>query len=182
MLIEPGEPWLSEWWDKFHAADKIQLGVDDDLISMWKLIRSEKRRLQKANPDIVNCLVQAFFLHLGRLIAEGKGPSGYERSVSNRIKDFIEKRAAGKLTLKDIASHVRLSVSRASQLFKSAYNQSIMDYVIETRLIMAKEYILIGGNTLEEIAYLCGFSNYIHFNRSFRARYGISPSQYKKSL
>lgn len=182
LLILPGESWLSEWWDQFHSADKVHLGLDDELISMWKLIRYEKRRLKNANADIVNCLVRAFFLHLGRLIIEGKGPLVHDRSVSNRIKDFIEKRATSKLTLRDISSHVGMSVSRASQLFKSAYNQSIMDYVIEMRLMMAKEFILIGGTTLEEIAYLSGFSSYIHFNRLFRSRYGLSPSQYKKQV
>lgn len=180
LLIMPGEAWLDEWWTHYPTPLQVHLGLDDGLISMWKLVRFEKRRMKHAHPDIVNCLVQAFFLHLGRLITEGRGPMLHQWSISNQIRDYIEKRAASKLTLREISSHVGLSVSRASQLFKAAFNQSIMDYVIEMRLIMAREYILIGGNTLEEIAYLCGFSNYIHFNRSFRLRYGLSPSQYKK--
>lgn len=180
LLILPGDPWLSRWWDTFRHVVQIRLGLDHALISMWKLIRYEKRRWKKADAEIVDCLLRSFFLHLGRLILEGNGPSVYDRSVANGIKDYIEKRATTKLTLQDISSHVGLSVSRASQLFKTAFNQSIMDYVIEVRLTMAKEYILIGGNTLEEVAYLCGFSNYIHFSRSFRSRYALSPSQYRK--
>ncbi|GAA3401262.1 AraC family transcriptional regulator [Paenibacillus hodogayensis] len=181
LLISAEQSWFAEWWERYRYIGQCQLGLDDDLIAMWKLIRYEKRRLKKMDPVILECLVHAFFLHLGRLISEGKRSTAYERSVASGIKYFIDKRAPDKLMLKEICAHAGLSVSRASQLFKSAFNQSIMDYVIETRLTMAKEYILVGGTTLEEVAYRSGFSSYIHFSRTFRSRYGVSPSDFKKT-
>jgi AraC family transcriptional regulator of arabinose operon len=180
LLILAGQDWFAEWWERYRHVGKCRLGLDDDLIALWKLIRYEKRRLKKTNPVILECLVRAFFLHLGRLLSEEKGSTAYGRAVANRIKYFIDKRAAEPLKLKDICSVAGLSVSRASQLFKSAFNQSIMDYVIETRLTMAKEYMLIGGDTLEEVAYKSGFSTYIHFSRTFRSRFGSSPSQFRR--
>lgn len=181
LLIMASQDWFAEWWEKYRHVGKCRLGLDDDLIAMWKLIRYEKRRLKKTNPVILECLVHAFFLHLGRLISEERDSTAYGRAVANRIKYFIDKRAAEPLKLKDICSEAGLSVSRASQLFKSAFNQSIMDYVIETRLTMAKEYMLIGGDTLEEVAYKSGFATYIHFSRTFRSRFGLSPSEFKRT-
>lgn len=180
LLILADQDWFVEWWERYRHVGKCRLGLDDDLIAMWKLIRYERRRMKKTNPVILECLVRAFFLHLGRLISEEKETTVYGKEVANRIKYFIDKRASDPLKLKDICAHAGLSVSRASQLFKSAFNQSIMDYVIEARLTMAKEYMLIGGSTLEEIAYKCGFSTYIHFSRTFRTRFGLSPSEFRK--
>ena len=68
------------------------------------------------------------------------------------------------------------------QIFKKVFKQSINDYAIEVRLSMAREKIAAGEMTLEEIAYLCGFSTYPYFNRTFRTRYGITPSAYVKEL
>jgi len=42
--------------------------------------------------------------------------------------------------------------------------------------------MLIGGSTLQEIAYFCGFANYTHFNRLFHSRYRMSPSEYRRQL
>lgn len=181
LMTELERDWFPAWWERHRAIVKCRLGLDDDLIVMWKLIRYEKRRMKQMNPVILESLLHAFFLHLERLITDERGSTAYGRAVANRIKYFIDKRAAEPLRLKDICAEAGLSVSRASQLFKSAFNQSIMDYVIEVRLTMAKEHMLVGGSTLEEIAYKTGFGTYIHFSRTFRARFGVSPSEFRKA-
>jgi AraC family transcriptional regulator of arabinose operon len=182
LQVDPNEPWIQKWWADFEQTVKLNVGIDDMLISIWRHLVYEKRRLMDSDPDIMDGLSRSLLLHMKRLIVNGAGIHGYERSIANHMKMFIEKNAIESITLRDVSSSVGLSVSRASQLFKKAFNQSIMDYAIEVRLSLAKERILIGESTLQEVAYLCGFANYTHFNRSFRARYGISPSEYKRQL
>ena len=180
--MDPSEPWTQLWWEDYKQSVKLNVGIDEMLISLWKHLVYEKRRVKDSNPDILGYLSRSILLHLKRLIAGGESFNVYDRSVSNQIKMFIEKNATEPITLGDVSSSVGLSVSRASQLFKETFNQSVMDYAIEVRLSIAKERILIGGSTLQEVAFLCGFANYTHFNRSFRLRYRMSPSEYRRQL
>jgi AraC family transcriptional regulator of arabinose operon len=182
LSVAPDELWMQEWSEDYRQIVKLNVGIDEMLISIWRYLVYEKRRVKDVNPDILDYLSRSIMLHLKRLIEGGESTNTYERSVSNQIKMFIEKNATEPITLKDVSKSVGLSVSRASQLFKETFNQSVMDYAIEVRLSIAKERILIGGSTLQEISFLCGFANYTHFNRSFRLRYGLSPSEYKRQL
>lgn len=181
--ISPDDSWIAQWWKEYEQTAKFNIGVDETLVSIWKHIIYEKRRVKDADTEIVDYLTRSMLLHLKRLIDSGEsGEDAYERSVSNRIKMFVEKHATEPITLKDVAASVGLSVSRASQLFKETFGQSIMDYAIEVRLTVAKERILFSGTTLQEIAYQCGFANYTHFNRMFHSRFNMSPSEYKHQL
>ncbi|OMF07411.1 hypothetical protein BK127_29270 [Paenibacillus sp. FSL H7-0331] len=182
LSVDHNECWMQEWWEDYKQEVKLNVGIDEMLISIWRHLVYEKRRVKDSNPDIMDYLSRSILLHLKRLITDGVSSNTYERSVSNQIKMFIEKNATEPITLKDVSMSVGLSVSRASQLFKQAFNQSVMDYAIEVRLSIAKERILIGGSTLQEVSFLCGFANYTHFNRLFRLRFGMTPSEYRRQV
>jgi AraC family transcriptional regulator of arabinose operon len=182
LTLTSDELWFKTWWKLFDGSVLIHLGVDEALASTWKQIVYEKRRVKDSSPLILEHLTRVLLLHIQRMCQTDMHVNVYERSVSNQIKMYIERNAAEQLTLKEISASVGLSVSRASQLFKATVNQSIMDYAIEVKMTMAKERMLHDGITLQEIAYLCGFSNYTHFNRLFRSRFGMSPSQYNKLM
>jgi AraC-like DNA-binding protein len=56
-----------------------------------------------------------------------------------------------------------------------------MKEYIEAKLALAKERIHIGGTTLEEIAFQCGFATYSHFNRSFRLEIRAIPKSIQRA-
>jgi AraC family transcriptional regulator of arabinose operon len=182
LMIDPNDDWVAAWYTRMEAITKLQIGFDERLIGLWKQISYEKRRLRDSDKNIMGYLTRAMLLHLERMIVGGGGTNRQGQSIANQMKQFIELNVGNPLTLHEIAGSVGLSVSRASELFKLAFNQSVMGYYSDARLMLAKERILVGGMTLEKIAYLCGFSTYNQFNRSFRSRFGISPSQYKKQI
>lgn len=182
VTIHSEELWIRQWWELNGQRTLINIGMDEALSSIWKQLVYENRRVKDSNPLILEYLSRVLMLHIQRISQSGEHANTYKRSISNQIKLYIERNATESLTLKDISASVGLSVSRASQLFKETLNQSIMDYAIEVRLSMAKERMLNEGVTLHEVAYLCGFSNYTHFNRLFKSRFGMSPSQYNKLM
>lgn len=176
------ESWFQEWLER-HGSIMVNLGVDQRLLDLWKQVSLEQRRANDAHPVLLDYLARCFLLHLERLMENGnKGQSPHEYATANGIREYILLHAAMKPTLQQICASVGLSVSRASQIFKKIFKQSINDYAIEVRLSMARERMAAGEMSLEEIAYLCGFSTYPYFNRAFRTRYGITPSAYAKDL
>ncbi|UUZ97522.1 helix-turn-helix transcriptional regulator [Paenibacillus sp. P25] len=72
-----------------------------------------------------------------------------------------------------------MSLSRAVHLFKACYGKTMIQYALEIRLNAALERMKYSSMTLEQIAETCGFASYSYFHRVFRARYGVSPAQYR---
>ena len=69
-----------------------------------------------------------------------------------------------------------------SHLFAYRIHQSFPDYVNALRLNEAIHLMHHAGRTLSDISATCGFSSIRTFNRAFLKKYGITPSQYRKSI
>lgn len=67
------------------------------------------------------------------------------------------------------------------RLFKKKMGLTIMEYVLKTRITMAKEMLLSSDLSVTEISESCGFSSISYFSRVFKAETGMTPLQYKKS-
>lgn len=174
--------WIDSWWKQKNRPHKVRIRLDDRLITLWRQIMQEKRRIHDQSEEIVHHLTIAFLHMLDRLIEEydeAHAKSKYA-PICNHMKYFIEQHAAESFTLQQVADDASLSVSRAGHLFKEMFGQTIMDYAIEVRLSMACERIEYSKMTLEQIAELCGFQSYTYFHRTFRTRLGLSPSEYRE--
>lgn len=174
--------WIDRWWKDANRPKKISLGLDDRLLTVWRQIAQEKRRVHDQIEEISKYLTMTFFLMLDRMMDEyGASPrkSRYA-ALCDQMKYFVEQRATDQFTLEQVARHVGLSPSRAGHLFKETFGQSIMDYAIEVRLSIACERIEYSSYTLEHIAEACGFRSYSYFHRTFRSKLGVSPSRYRE--
>ena len=97
----------------------------------------------------------------------------------NAILAHIKSHFREPLTLQEIADTVHLTVPYCCSLIKEHLGTTIYALILEERLYLAKEYILRGEKSLQEIPALCGFRDYGHFSKSFRKHVGIPPSQYR---
>jgi AraC family transcriptional regulator of arabinose operon len=99
-----------------------------------------------------------------------------------RIMRAIELLTHNSSTVSDVAVDVNLSSSRFRHLFKKELNVSPTRYLKTSRLLRAK--ILVEGSFLriKEIAALLGVNDVSHFVRDYKAYYGQTPSQTRKSL
>lgn len=82
-----------------------------------------------------------------------------------------------------IADAMRLSPRRINRLF-AAEGTSLMRHLWTCRLERAHEMLDAagtGGLRIEEVAWRCGFSDPTHFSRSFKARYGCSPRDFRRA-
>ncbi len=100
----------------------------------------------------------------------------------NTILTYIKEHFREAVTLQEIADAVHLTVPYCCSLVKEHLGTTIYALILEERLYLAKEYILRGEKSLQEIPALCGFRDYGHFSKSFRKRVGIPPSQYRAAF
>ena len=96
-----------------------------------------------------------------------------------KINQYIDNNIDSKILLSDIANHIGLSESRLSHLFKEYLGISVLQYIINKRLTIARDMLKI-GTSLNDVCSKCGFQDYSSFIRTFKKKFNISPKAYQK--
>ncbi len=94
---------------------------------------------------------------------------------------LVNDSARRRLLIGDIARAVNLSPGRLAHLFKNEIGVSPQRYLNNIRLDKAKECLENGVLSVKEIAAEVGIPNVSGFCRSFKARYGTTPKEYRKT-
>jgi len=85
------------------------------------------------------------------------------------------------LVIRDLAKAVNLSSGRLSHLFKSEVGISPQRYLNNIRMEKAKDLLENGVLSGKEIAAEVGIPNASRFCRTFKARYGVTPKEYRRT-
>jgi len=80
-----------------------------------------------------------------------------------------------------MAKQLHVSSGYLQSIYKKAFHVSCMEDVIQSRILLAKDYLLHGSYTISQIAALCGYQNTEHFSRQFHKIVGITPKQFQLS-
>ncbi len=111
-----------------------------------------------------------------------KGYTFSKHSISEKAMKYIEENYKEKVTLREVADALLVSTSYLSRTFKKSTGLSLVTYVNQMKMHHAREMILQGRLSLQEIAFEIGIQNYNYFYILFKEQFGISPSDYKKSI
>ncbi len=82
----------------------------------------------------------------------------------------------------DIADYFNYNYSYLSKVFKQTTKMTILDYLSSKKLERAKFLIDEGKLSLTKIAETLNYASIYSFSKSFKYHFGISPTEYKKSL
>ena len=102
-------------------------------------------------------------------------------SIIQEVLAYINTHYTQSLRINDLAHRFGVSESYLSHEFAKFTNRSLYDYILYKRVTLARRQML-GNDSLNTIAYQCGFNDYSNFLRSFTRIAGISPSKYRKQL
>lgn len=93
----------------------------------------------------------------------------------------VEDNCAAPLSVADAAAVCGCSASHFMRWFKKMTGTTFGAYLNERRLAAAAELLRTTDGTVLSIAEQAGFENLSNFNRRFKARYGMTPRQYRSS-
>jgi AraC-like DNA-binding protein len=97
------------------------------------------------------------------------------------ITKYIENHYSEKITIAEVAKIADFSESHFMRYFKNTMGIPFIEYLKDYRLTMAARLLQSSESTILEIATEVGFDNLSYFNRSFKKRYGLTPSQFRKA-
>ena len=95
------------------------------------------------------------------------------------ILDYIRDNLSEPLSLDQIASQFYLSKHYLCRIFKSATGFSVMEYIIYSRVLRARQ-LLQEGVSVQQAGEMSGFSDNSHFIRTFGHLTGVTPGRYAK--
>ncbi len=95
------------------------------------------------------------------------------------IYKYIVENYHRKITLNEIASVASMNKTAFCLFFKRARNQPFASYLIDFRLQMACTMLSRTDKNISDISYAVGFGDTPYFNRVFKRKYGMSPSQFR---
>lgn len=108
----------------------------------------------------------------------------YEDVIYEKLKQslrYLEENFAESITVGDIAAVSNYSASHFEKLFKELTGHSFTQYLKNYRLEQAADRIKTESAKISDIATACGFSNLSYFSRAFYQKYGMTPSDYRKT-
>lgn len=92
---------------------------------------------------------------------------------------LIHEKLSDDLSVASLAAELNLSPSALSHIFKREMHISIYKYILEKRLVLARERILTGESATAAAA-ACGFGDYSGFYRQYVKMFGTSPAARQK--
>lgn len=146
----------------------------DALYSWAKYLQNEKHTQSRDE----NLLLDVYRKFLKQKSA--KTPA-WAKELKEVIQDQIDTNLT--LSLKQLSESLHVHPSYLSREFSKYFEDlSFGDYIRKLRIERAIQLLGSSKHTLSEIAYLTGFSDQSHFNRTFKKHTGKNPSEYRKSL
>ena len=104
-----------------------------------------------------------------------------QESVVYSILSYINEHYSEELSLDDLANRFFISKYHLSREFQRLVGTSVHRYIIQKRLVMAKQ-MLSEGQPSSEVYQHCGFGDYSNFYRAFKSEYRISPKEFTAQL
>lgn len=104
-----------------------------------------------------------------------------EQKRINRVCQYVEYHYAEPIDINVVADLASLTVPAFCRYFKRMTHQTFTDFVNEYRVNQARR-LLYSARTVADVGFAVGFNNLSHFNKTFRAITGKTPSAYRKLL
>lgn len=117
-----------------------------------------------------------------RTLAEGRVYLQRRTDALRRALKFIDENLARDISLNDVAEGVFLSPNYLSQMLKKQTGLAFVEWLTGRRMDRARELLAHSPDRVCVIADAVGFKDQAYFTRRFRQRFGISPSDYRRTV
>lgn len=99
----------------------------------------------------------------------------------NKIVGFLRENYDKQVRLADAAQLINMSEASFCRFIKQRTSKSFVDFFTDIRLGVAIRLLIDSDEPIAEIGYTCGFNNLSNFNRIFKKKKEMTPSEFRES-
>ena len=166
--------------ERFDSESFIYAQVPNDERTMVDALFYDVHRFRESKQH--RAVKLGSFLRLLACIEENKVEAiSPESDFMNYAIDYINAHIAEDISIEDICDAAHVSKYHFCREFKKRTGQTVMEYILATRIVLAKEMLQKTDLTVGEISERCGFSGISYFCRVFKQDTGKTPLGFRKS-
>ena len=151
------------------------------------LLQQILRAQEQDDPDRIFSLLTLFLLNLmkddgtGWADGEQTAVSG-ENTIIRNAQQYVQAHVEEKLTVPGVAEAIGVSPSYLTAMFNKHLEFSPGEYIRRIKLEKSRQMIREGQMNFTQIAEALQYSTVHHFSRQFKLMFGMTPTEYAKSV
>lgn len=197
LFYNPGEPHCNtaysdgckifhvevdnNWFNGYSLnADRIKADVINDrgVKNMFVNILSEFEIRDQLSGNSIESLI----VYLLNVLTRSSEHPNHVPSWINKFNAVVQADISNDLTLENISKLLNIHPVTLSKEFPKFYHCSFGKYIRQIRIEKSLPFLAKKNIAVNDIAYLCGFSEASNFIRTFKKLKGVTPNVYRKFM
>jgi len=158
---------------------RLRAGERQGILALIRSLEEELASEEAGKEILSRGLLLRLMVELYRMTRRGEGtpvaPLFPRDERVNRILQHIDAHIGEEITIDDLAETFFLSRYHMMRLFREHTGVTIHSYIVDKRLLNAREMIAAGAKATEA-CYKAGFNSYCTFCRAYNQRFGMTPT------
>ncbi len=163
-----------------NSSPELFIPIKNCLASLLKLNIEGKGYMNLMNVSLCYKLIYELYLNFVKNTNSASQNNADQLKRLNMILSYINANYADDLSLESLSSVVNFTVPYLSKFFKQHMGMTVGDYIKSIRLFHAAELLSTTTDSMEMICSKCGFPNTHSFISTFKTKYNIIPSKWRK--
>jgi AraC family transcriptional regulator, regulatory protein of adaptative response / methylphosphotriester-DNA alkyltransferase methyltransferase len=108
------------------------------------------------------------------------GTLSQRRALLDDATRVVQAHYAQDLSLDDVARRIATSRRQLQRIYNEIGGTTFRDQLTKVRMDKAAELLSQNHSTIRDVAHMVGYRQPAQFAKAFRARHGVSPSEYRR--
>ena len=168
---------------------KRKLTASQQVVTLLQKMLQEQEKMDAYSNDVILARMNLLLLYLLRAEMSPRvsklqtsNAVHSENEIIRQAQQYISTHIREKLSVPLVARQVDVSPSYLTALFHKNLQISPGEYIRRTKLQESKQMIRENNLNFTEIAAALQYSTVHHFSRQFKEKFGITPTEYAKSV
>lgn len=172
IFINLSGPLLERLIDGFQLSKRNYYPALDIHEELTGILTLTQEKSGDNTTDLVCLLTRIFHkMHLQQIPRTN--------NAAYRIREILDRNAAGKFDFASVCAQVSLSQSHSSRLFRKEFGLTPYAYFIRRKIDLAKSLLLNTHLPIHQIACDLSFADEYYFSNVFKKKTGVSPRSYR---
>ena len=162
----------------------LSAGKTHDLLFHMEKLERTAGASGFANALYTEMLFVEFMILLNRALIDRELAANAAAVTDEKIHTiltYINEHLTEPLSIDHLAAHAYVSRSHFMHRFKAVTGYSVRQYIVGKRLFLSRSYLAASpALSIGEIAQRTGFSDYLPFFRAFKAKYHMTPQEWRE--